>query len=775
LIVATEFPPGPGGVGTHAFELARHLSQRGWDVSVLASQDYVATAEAEEFNAAQPFAMLRWKRLPVGPLGALWRLAALRKAIRQIEPDLIVASGGRAVALTALAARNDRTPWVAIGHGTEFGRRRGAMAALLRRSFDRATAVVCVSEYTRNLMHEAGVRPGRVAVIPNGADPLRFRVLGPEAGRQARCELGLPEGRLLVTVGHVSERKGQDVVVRALPRVLESAPDAHYVAVGLPTTGPALRKLAQSLGVDDHVWLPGRLEPRLLVGLLNAADIFVLTSRRTGTGDVEGFGIAVVEAALCGLPAIVSSGSGLAEAVREGETGLVVPPEDPDETAAAVIALLEDDSLRKSMGLRARARALSEQSWASRVEKYDALLRPLADGKPRSVRRDEAAAPRGRTLLVVSHTAHYAQNGEVRGWGPTVREIDRLASLFDELVHVAPLHPGPAPASALPYEAANVRLVPVRPSGGTTLLSKLGLVSAWLGYARVLRRELGRCDTVHVRCPSNIGLLAIGLLALRRTPRSRWIKYAGNWCPSGGDSLGYALQRWLLRRGAARAIVTVNGSWPEQPAHVRPFMNPCLTEQELREGAAVGTSKDLRLPLRLLFIGRVEEAKGCGRAVEILAGLRSRGVDARLDIVGDGEERPAMASRAAAAGLGDRIQWLGWLPRPALNRLYGEAHILLLPSLSSEGWPKVLSEGMAYGAVPVASTVSSIPQYLEMFGAGRALDPSDRAGYIETIAAYVQQPERWRAESRRAMEAASSFSYDRYLGAVREVLRLEPA
>jgi glycosyltransferase involved in cell wall biosynthesis len=134
-----------------------------------------------------------------------------------------------------------------------------------------------------------------------------------------------------------------------------------------------------------------------------------------------------------------------------------------------------------------------------------------------------------------------------------------------------------------------------------------------------------------------------------------------------------------------------------------------------------------------------------------------------------------MASRAAAAGLGDRIQWLGWLPRPALNRLYGEAHILLLPSLSSEGWPKVLSEGMAYGAVPVASTVSSIPQYLEMFGAGRALDPSDRAGYIETIAAYVQQPERWRAESRRAMEAASSFSYDRYLGAVREVLRLEPA
>jgi glycosyltransferase involved in cell wall biosynthesis len=390
------------------------------------------------------------------------------------------------------------------------------------------------------------------------------------------------------------------------------------------------------------------------------------------------------------------------------------------------------------------------------------------------VRPFEKRSRRGR-LLVVSHTAHHLENGEVRGWGATVREIDRLASLFDELVHVAPLHPGPAPASALPYEADNVRLVAVRPSGGTTILAKLGLPGAWTGYLRALLPELRRCETVHVRCPSNIGLLTVLLLALRRTPRSRWVKYAGNWCPQSGESLSYALQRWLLRRGVARAIVTVNGNWPEQPAHVRAFLNPCLTEQELREGAAVGASKDLRPPLRLVFVGRVEEAKGCGRAAEILEGLRRLGVDARLDVVGDGAERPQMMSRAAASGLAEHIRWLGWLPRPALNQLYGEAHILLLPSVSSEGWPKVLSEGMAYGAVPIASTVSSIPEYLETFRSGRALDPSDREGYVETIAAYVREPERWRAESRRAMEAAARFSYDSYLRAVREVLRLETA
>jgi phosphatidylinositol alpha-1,6-mannosyltransferase len=381
LIVATEFPPGPGGVATHAFELARHLAQRGWKVSVLASQDYVPPSEAEAFNAAQPFAVSRWVRPPLGPAGALWRLAALRKRIRLDDPSLIVASGGRAVALTALACWNARTPWVAVGHGTEFGRRRGGMPALLRWSFGRASALVCVSEYTRGLMQECGVRPRQVAVIPNGADPQRFRLLAPDATREARRELGLPEGRLLVSLGHVTERKGQDIVVRALPRILEAAPDVHYVAIGLPTLAPRIRKLAQSLGVDNRVWLPGRLDARLVVGILNAADVFVLTSRQTKDGDVEGFGIAVVEAALCGLPAVVAGGSGLAEAVRKGETGLVVPPDDPAQTAAAILDLLGDESRRETMGHRARTRALAEQTWASRVERYDALLRPLAEGR----------------------------------------------------------------------------------------------------------------------------------------------------------------------------------------------------------------------------------------------------------------------------------------------------------------------------------------------------------------------------------------------------------
>ena len=248
-------------------------------------------------------------------------------------------------------------------------------------------------------------------------------------------------------------------------------------------------------------------------------------------------------------------------------------------------------------------------------------------------------------VLVISHTEHYRKNGLIVGWGPTVRELGWLAGLFDELVHVAPLHEGPAPASALPYEAANVRLVPVRPAGGSTVGAKLGVLGAWPEYLRVIRRELRSCDVVHVRCPSNIGLLAILLLALSREPRRRWIKYAGNWFPGAPESLSYSLQRRLLASGAARAVVTVNGRWPNQPPHVRPFLNPCLSDEELRDGAERGAAKRLAFPVRLLFVGRIEHAKGCGRAVDVVEGLRRGGIDARLDLVGDGPDRAALVGK----------------------------------------------------------------------------------------------------------------------------------
>jgi phosphatidylinositol alpha-1,6-mannosyltransferase len=381
LLIASEFPPGPGGIGTHAYHVASQLRQRGWDVVVLTPQHYVAADEVKAFNESQPFPIVSLRSIPGAPLEAVYRWCVASAWIKRWQPDVIIATGERSVWLTSWLTSGRPTPWVAIGHGTEFGATAGWERWLTRRSFERATAVVCVSEYTRQRMDAMGIRPRRTVVIPNGADATQFRVLPWSDVDRFRAEIGLNGARVLLTVGNVTERKGQDVVIRALPEILRRVPDTIYLIAGLPTRQAAFARLAADLGVVDHVRFLGRVAPADLVRYLNCCDVFVMTSRHTDDGDFEGYGIAVVEAAVCGKPAVVSANCGLHEAIVDGQTGLAVPEDDPARTARAILALLEDDERRRTMGEAARRRAVQEQTWVHRAAAYDALLSDLVDRK----------------------------------------------------------------------------------------------------------------------------------------------------------------------------------------------------------------------------------------------------------------------------------------------------------------------------------------------------------------------------------------------------------
>jgi glycosyltransferase involved in cell wall biosynthesis len=371
-------------------------------------------------------------------------------------------------------------------------------------------------------------------------------------------------------------------------------------------------------------------------------------------------------------------------------------------------------------------------------------------------------------LLIVSHTPHYLRNGLLVGWGSTIREIDHLAEIFDEVVHVAPFHKGP-PENAAAYCSSRVRVRSVPPAGGGRFLDKLAVLARVPSYARVIVDELRRSDVVHVRCPANISLIAIVLLIIMRKPRLRWVKYAGSWRSSRSEALSYKFQRWWLYHNFHRGLVTVNGEWSEQPVHIHSFLNPCLTDDELIEARVAGLTKELSSPMRLLYVGRIETAKGVGTILKIVARLRQKGLSVSLDLVGDGPERRAFEREAINLDIQSITRFRGWLERSELTPLYRRAHILLLPS-ESEGWPKVVSEAMAYGAVPVASAVGSIPQYLERFGTGTALSPSDLEGYASAISDYVENPDAWKRESVKAVEAASLFTYSNYVGSVRRML-----
>lgn len=376
-------------------------------------------------------------------------------------------------------------------------------------------------------------------------------------------------------------------------------------------------------------------------------------------------------------------------------------------------------------------------------------------------------------LLIISQMSHYRNGNQIVGWGPTVHEIDHLAQIFDEIRHIACLHEEAAPSSALPYSSDRISLVPIPMVGGEGLLKKLDVLRLTPLFIRTILRELPKADVVHVRCPANISMLAIMLLALVRLPRVRWVKYAGNWRPDGKESWSYSFQRWWLQKGFHRGVVTVNGQWPDQPSHIYSFLNPCLTDQEVAQALSAASVKHLTAPIRLLFVGRLETPKGVGRALHVLSRLQQKGLPVQLDLVGDGPQREEFESLAATLGVTELVTFHGWLARTALAPLYSAAHMMILPSSASEGWPKVLSEAMAYGVVPVCSNVSSIPQYLEKSGTGRMFEPDDIDGYTAAIADYYSHPETWKIESEMGIKAAQLFTYSNYQSSVRKILDIK--
>ena len=379
-------------------------------------------------------------------------------------------------------------------------------------------------------------------------------------------------------------------------------------------------------------------------------------------------------------------------------------------------------------------------------------------------------------LLIVSNMAHYLDTDSqpVSPWQAAVGEIDALASIATEVRHVAFLHPEAPPPGSTPYRASNVRVNLSPAVGGQGLWAKGRVLTATPKWRRILQSELEWADAVQVRSPCNIALFALTLLAARKTPTRRWVKYAGQWQRRQDEPLAYTLQRLALRSGLTRATVGI--SEPNPPGGpVRYVPNPSFTAEECRDAEARTRDKRLDGPLRMLFAGRLDRRKGPDRAVRILASLVRRGVDASLTIAGAGPEETRIRDTAAATRVASRVSLRGWLDRDGLNAAYAQSHILVLPS-DTEGWPKVLSEGLAFRVVPFAGSRGGIPAVLARAGAGAALDPNDIELWAEQIARRVADPNRWSREADRGRLAAEAFTYERYLESARKMLsiRSEP-
>lgn len=365
LLITLGFPPAVGGMQRYLYQRCQAVG-RG-EIIVLAPQ----TAGWREFDAQQPFPIHRWSSF-LGQVPIIKRLLQLilplfhalslyhRQGFDWVECGQLLPFG----LIALLLKRVFGIPYLVWAYGNDVLRpqRYPFLRRLLCLVLSNADSVVAISQSTKREIVRLGLNPDRIAVIPPAVDTQRFH---PQIdGSQVVIRHRLQGKRVILTVARLVERKGIDMVIKAMPKVLEAIPNVVYLVIGIGPYQGKLERLARGLGLEGRVIFVGRVPDEELPYYYNICDLFVLVSRTLADkGEIEGFGIVFLEAGACGKPVIGGRGGGTSEAIEEGVTGLLVDPLDVNEIANAIIRVLQDEELARRLGENGRRRATNQPDW----------------------------------------------------------------------------------------------------------------------------------------------------------------------------------------------------------------------------------------------------------------------------------------------------------------------------------------------------------------------------------------------------------------------------
>lgn len=368
LLVTNDFPPRPGGIQSFLYGLVSRLPAdevvvytsrwRGW----------------QDWDADQPFRVVREDTSVLLPTRSVRRRA--QQLLQEHGCDVVWFGAAAPLGLMADGLRTAGARRViATTHGHEAG---WAMLPgarqLLRRIASSVDVLTYLGDYTRTQLASALGEADAVKLhqLAPGVDADVFR---PGLGAELREQLGLADRAVVVCVSRLMPRKGQDMLIRALPAVQKAAPDAALLLVGGGPYRSRLESLVADAGVDSSVTFTGTVPWTELPAYYGVGDVFAMPCRtRLGGADVEGLGIVYLEASACGLPVIAGNSGGAPDAVLDGETGYVVDGRDMRTVSDRTVQMLLNRQLQSTLGMRGREWVQDHWSWQSQVANLSRLL-----------------------------------------------------------------------------------------------------------------------------------------------------------------------------------------------------------------------------------------------------------------------------------------------------------------------------------------------------------------------------------------------------------------
>lgn len=390
LLVSDLFPPKTGGSSRWFGEIYRRLPR---------AEYAVVAGEAPEQEAFDRTHDLRLERMPLtltnwGLRGwrTYWRaFRGLRRIVKREQVRMLHCGRTLPEGLVALMIRTwCRIPYLCFVHGEEMNYALSSreLSWLARRVLKKAELVIANSRNTERLLREGwGLPPERVVLLHPGADTQRFVPAARNA--EVRARLGWNDRPVILTVGRLQRRKGHDTMIRALNKIRKRIPNVLYAIVGDGEERGYLQELVVREGLTEHVQFQGETTDEDLVRCYQQCDLFVLANRDEN-GDIEGFGMVLVEAQACGKPVVAGTSGGTAETMHIPETGEVVDCVGPEKLAALVGDLLADPERLVKMGEAGRRWAVEHFDWEALTRQAATLFRRES--------RNQAPTPAGELV-----------------------------------------------------------------------------------------------------------------------------------------------------------------------------------------------------------------------------------------------------------------------------------------------------------------------------------------------------------------------------------------
>ena len=374
LCVTNDFGPRAGGIETFIIGLIERLP-KGSVIVYTSAQDKSEPYDQQWLDSFGVEVIRDKARILLPTPGVAYCVSALIK-----DRGIKTAFFGAAAPLGLLAPvlrRAGVTKIIALTHGHEVWWSKvwpftWAMKSIAR-NVDHLTYL---GEFTRRAISRtinSTAQSAMVKIAP-GIDTDHFT---PTDSSELKSELGLSDKKVIVSVGRLVHRKGQDVLIEAMPHLLKEIPDAHLVLIGEGPYRGYLETRVKNLGIDSQVTFIGRITYVDLPRYICLGEVFVMPSRSRLAGlEVEGLGIVYLEASACGLPVIAGNSGGAPDAVVQGVTGLVVNGKDQQAVATSIATLLNDQEKAREMGRKGREWVVEQWRWEIWSEKFRELLKP---------------------------------------------------------------------------------------------------------------------------------------------------------------------------------------------------------------------------------------------------------------------------------------------------------------------------------------------------------------------------------------------------------------